>query len=251
MPKNYITDQLQQHFAGRTSFSRKELYDFFLRFDSELKEATFRWRVYDLKAKKLIRPISRTAFVLSYKPTFTPFLENGEVKLALLVEKAFQSLKHVVWSTRVFNEFMVHQPGRFFTLIETEKEAAEAVFHVLQDNKVKNVYLQPEEKELHRYISELDDAVIVQPLVSKAPLQRVSGKQTITLEKMLVDVFAEKKLYYAYQGYELSLIFNNAYEKYSIDFTKLFSYAQRRKREKELKAFITQKTAIPNPFLYD
>lgn len=120
---------------------------------------------------------------------------------------------------------MLHQPVRFLILVEVEKEALEPVFYNLKDNGIRNVFLQPEEKELLRYVNELDNAIILQSLVSKAPLQKVKKISTTTLEKLLVDLFCDKKLFYTYQGSEMIFIFNNAYRRYSIDFTKLFSYA--------------------------
>jgi hypothetical protein len=249
--RNFIIDQLKQKFKDQESFSREALHNFYLQYEPELKETTFRWRIYNLKVKNLIRPISRNEFTLLYRPVYKPIIEEAERKLFLLIEKGFKTLKKAAWSTRIISEFMLHQPGRFFTILEVEKDALEPVFHFLIDNKVKNVFLQPEEKELQRYISELDNAIVVQPLVSKAPLQKVTKVNTITIEKLLVDLFCDKKLFYTYQGSELVFIFNSVYHKYAIDFTKLFSYAQRRRREIDLMDFLTNRTDIPKTILND
>lgn len=251
MARDYIIKQLKQAFSGQESFSREALYDFYLRFEPDLKETTFRWRIYNLKEKKLIRPISRNEFTLVYKPVFKPQLEEGERRIASLLEKGFRSLKHAVWSTRIINEFMLHQPVRFFTIVEVERDAMESVFFYLKDNNIKNVFLQPEEKEIERYVNEIQNAVILQSLVSKAPLQKVKKISTITLEKLLVDLYSDKKLFTAHQGTELVYIFNNAYHRYSIDFTKLFSYAQRRRKETDLIDFLSDKTDIPKTILND
>lgn len=251
MARNFIIEQLKQKFKDQESFSRDALYNFYLQFEPELKETTFRWRIYNLKEKKLIRPISRTDFTLLYKPVFKPDIGEAEQKIFALIEKGFKELKKSVISTRIINEFMLHQPVRFFILVEVEKEALESVFYYLKDNGIRNVFLQPEEKELQRYVNELDNAIILQSLVSKAPLQTVKKVSTTTLEKLLIDLFCDKKLFYTYQGSEMVFIFNNAYRRYSIDFTKLFSYAQRRNRETGLMDFLTDKTDIPKTILND
>jgi hypothetical protein len=249
--RNFIIEQLKQTFKDQESFSREALYNFYLQYEPELNENTFRWRIYNLKEKNLIRPISRSEFTFSYKPVYKPDIKEPERKLFSLIDKEFKVLKKAVWSTRIINEFMLHQPARFFIILETEKEAAESVFHFLLDKSIRNVFLQPEEKELQRYISELDDAIVVQPLVSKAPLQKVRKVTTVTIEKFLVDLFCDKKLFYTYQGSELVFIFNSAYNKYAIDFTKLFSYAQRRRRETDLIDFLSTRTDIPQTILND
>jgi len=41
------------------------------------------------------------------------------------------------------------------------------------------------------------------------------------------------------QGSELIHIYENAITSYTINFTKLFSYAKRRKREQDIKQFIS------------
>ena len=251
LAKNFIIEQLKQAFTGKESFSRNALYNFYLQFEPDLKETTFRWRIHDLKEKNLIRPISRNEFSFTQKPFFKPQLEEGERKSFTLIEKGFKSLKQAVWSTRIISEFMLHQPSRFFTLLEVEKDAIESVFYFLKDNNIKNVFLQPEGKEIERYISELNNAVVLQSLISKAPLQKVEKVSTVTLEKLLVDLFCDKKLFIAYQGSELVYIFNSAYQRYSIDFTKLLSYAQRRNKEADLIDFLSNKTDIPKTILHD
>jgi hypothetical protein len=248
---NFIIEQLKQAFNGQDSISREALHRFYLQFEPELKENTFRWRIHNLKEKNLIRPISRHEFSLVYKPVFKPEIGEGEQKIFSLIEKGFKVLKKAVFSTRIINELMLHQPIRFLTLVEVEKDALESVFYYLKDNGTRNVFLQPEEKELHRYASELDNAVILQSLVSKAPLQKIKKISTTTLEKLLVDLFCDRKLFYAYQGSELVFIFNSAYRRYSIDFTRLFSYAQRRNRKTDLMEFLLDKTDLPKTILND
>lgn len=251
MSKNFIIEQLKHSFKEQDSFSRDALYRFYLQFEPDLKETTFRWRIYDLKEKKLIRAISRNEFTLIYKPIFKPLIGETEQKLFSLIEKEFKTLKKAVWSTRIINEFMLHQPVRFFTLLEVEKDALEPVFHYLKDHGIRNVFLQPEEKELQRYVSELDNAIVLQSLISKAPIQMIKKVITPKIEKVLVDLFSDKKLFSTYQSSELVYIFNNAYHRYSIDFTKLFSYAQRRRKETDLMDFLSDKTDIPKTILND
>jgi hypothetical protein len=249
--RDFITEKLKQTFKGRESLSRQELFDFFLQFDPDLKDSTFRWRIYNLKDKNLISPISRYRFTLAHKPTFEPLIGEKERKIAALIRNQFKELRFAVWSTRVVNEFMLHQPARFLTIIEVERDAIEPVFYFLKDSNIKAIFLDPEEKEIDRYISGLENAVVVLPLVSKAPIQAIKTTATITIEKLLVDLFSDKQLFNAYQGSELAHIFNNAYSRYTIDFTKLFSYATRRRKEEDLKIFLVQKTDIPQTIFND
>jgi hypothetical protein len=251
LPKNFIIEQLKRSFGGQESFSREALFRFFLQFEPELNDGTFRWRIHDLKQKSMIQPLSRTEFTLTRKYDFKPQMEEAEKKIHALIEKGFKGLKQAIWSTRIINEFMLHQPVRFSIILEVEKEATQSVFYFLKDNGIKSIFLQPGDKEIEQYINELNNPIIVQSLISKAPLQKVNKVNTITLEKLLVDLFSDKKLFNAYQGKELSYIFENAYNRYAIDFTRLFSYSRRRGKETDLKEFLFNKTDIPKTIIND
>jgi hypothetical protein len=251
LSKDFIIEQLKREFAGREFFSREELFDFYKHFDPELKETTFRWRIYDLKKKQIITPISRELFTLSFKPMYKPNLGDTERKISSKIEKQFPSLKFCIWSTQIVNEFMLHIPGKFLTILQVEREAMEPVYSFLKDQNFRNVFFQPEEKEIELYIYEAETALILQPLVSKSPIQKVKKIPTITLEKLIVDLYCDKKLFAAFQGSELVHIINNIYKRYSIDFTKLFHYAKRRGKEVEVIDFFSEKTDISKHILDD
>lgn len=251
MAKNFIIEQLKREFINREVFTREELFDFYRQFEPDLKETTFRWRIFQLKEKKLIASLSRGLFTLTYKPIFKPLLEDPEKKLYTKIEKQFPTLRQCIWSTKLISEFMLHLPGRFLTILEVENNALGNVFNFLKDNNFRDVYLQPEEKELEYYIANIELAIILKPLISKAPTQKLKKISTITIEKMIVDLYCETSLFNVYQGNELIHIINNCYDRYSIDFTKLFGYAKRRRKEIDLMDFLSVNTTIPKILLND
>lgn len=251
MAKDYIIEKLKKEFKGRESFSREILFDFYRHFEPDLKDSTFRWRIYQLKSKKIIASISRDLFTLSYKPTFKPEIGETEKKLYNKVGKQFTDLKQCVWSTQIVNEFMLHIPNKFITILQVEKNALEPVYEFLIEQNFRNVYIQPEEKEIERYIYETDSAIILQSLISKAPTQKIKKITTTTIEKLIVDLYCERKLFLTFQGSELVHIINNAYSRYTIDFTKLLGYAKRRRKEIDIMEFLSEKTDIPKSIFND
>lgn len=251
MAKDTIIEQLQKHFKGKETFSREELYAFYEWFKPDLKETTFRWIIFNLKEQKIIAPISRRLFTLSFKPVFIPELDKSEKRIFSIIEKQFPTLKFCIWSTRIVSEFMLHVPAKYITILQAEKESLEPIYGFLKEKKSGDIFIQPEEKEIERYIYESDKAIVLLPLVSKSPLQNVNKISTTTLEKLIVDLYSDKKIFAAYQGSELAHIVNNAYSRYAIDFTKLFHYAKRRRKDIELRQFFTDKTDIPKNILND
>ncbi|MCB8993974.1 MAG: hypothetical protein H6538_00025 [Bacteroidales bacterium] len=167
------------------------------------------------------------------------------MKVANKVEKQFPGIKYSIWSTKSVNEFLLHLTTRYITILQVEKDAMEPVYEFLKLQNIGKIYFQPEEKEIERYIFESEQSIILQSLISKAPIQRLGRIVTITLEKMIVDLFCEKNLFFAFQGGELVHIINAAYERYSINFTTMFHYARRRGKEMDLKQFLKERTDIP------
>ncbi len=251
LTKNFILEQLIEKFKEERFFQRKSLLTFYRQFDPDLKESTFRWRIHQLKSKKIITSITQDLFTLSSKPDFKPVTGELGRKVSNKIEKQFPGLKYCIWSTKSVNEFMLHLPGTFITILQVEKDALEPVYEFLKSQHKGTVYFQPDEKEINRYIFEAELPIILQSLISKAPTQKVGKIATITIEKMIVDLFCEKNLFVAYQGSELVHIINNAYERYAVNFTTLLHYARRRGKELDLKHFLKEKTDIPKVIFND
>ncbi len=241
MPK-ILEHRLIEEFKGRESFSREELYSFFRYFEPNLKEGTLGWRIYDLKQKNIIRSVKRGWYSISYKPKYKPEISPEILKLSKVITEHFLDLKYCIWETSWLNEFLQHQSSKHIIIIEIEKGFEQDLYFHLKDNLRHELYLNPYEKEIDLYITESRMPVVIKKLITRSPI----AKQTIKkhkvaspqLEKILVDLFSDEKLFYFYQGLEMTYLFENAIKRYSINYTRLFSYAKRRDREGELKSFL-------------
>lgn len=244
LPKDFLTEQLKQHFSGQPYINREDLFDFYRRLEPGLNESTFGWRIYALKEKNILKPVRRGVYTLNVKPLFHPVLESRLKDLANKIAKQFPAAKACVWGTKWLNEWTTHQPGRFLTLAEAESSAVESVFYFLKDSNYRDVYLNPDEKLLERYIFEAPETVIVKTLVSKAPLKKERHIQIPTAEKILVDLFIDVHLFAPFQGSELVNIYNNVYRDYALNVTKMLAYAKRRNKEQDLLHYITRNTQL-------
>ena len=204
-----------------------------------------------MKDKKIITAIKKGLFAFSFKPIFKPEISEVEKKISGKIEKQFDQLKYCIWSTKITHEFMLHIPGKIITILQVEKDALEPVYSFLKEEKIRNIFIEPEDKQIERYIYEYENAIVLQSLVSKSPTQKVKKVSTTTLEKLIVDLYCDKKLFAAFQGSELVYMLNNAYNRYSINYTKLFNYSKRRRKETEMMEFISEKTDIPNTIWND
>jgi len=239
-------DQVKKVFYHKKSFRRAELKEFYIKFYPQLKETTFRWMLYDLKKNKVISSLERGVFTLYekktitlsiYQPTISQKLEDIYSKLI----KQFPYLNICIWETSWLNEFMLHQPGRFFTIIEVESGTEEAVFYYLK-SMFENVYVKPTYKDIELYVLEKTDSIVIKKLVSQAPISKKMHICIPKLEKILVDLFAEEDFFYFYQGQELVNIFENIFLYYKVCLPTLYRYAKRRKCNERLETFLKEKT---------
>jgi hypothetical protein len=242
MPK-IIENRLIEEFKNRDAFSREELFDFFRYFEPDLKEGTFGWRIYDLKNKNIIKSIQRGYYTISYKAKYKPEISDELLKLAKVISERFEDVKYCLWDTDWINEFSQHQSGKKLIIIEIEKDFVESLYYELKDSFRFDFYLNPDEKAIDFYISESQNPVVIKKLITRSPIAKRTEKRikfyTPLLEKILVDLYTENKLFYFYQGAELMHVYENALKNYTLNYTKLFSYAKRRDREQDIKQFMT------------
>lgn len=242
MPK-VLENRLIEEFKDKESFSREELFKFYRYFEPELKEGTFGWRIYDLKKRNILQTLKRGLYVISYKPKYKPDISSNLLKIAKQLSDKFDEVKHCVWETVWLNEFVQHQISKSTLFIEVENGFEESFFYALKDTSKREVFLKPDDKDINFYIAESNQPIIIKKLLTRAPLMKRTENKvklyTPTLEKILVDLFAEQRLFNYLQGGELIHIYENALSNYMINFTKLFSYAKRREKERDIKQFMT------------
>jgi len=242
MPK-IIENKLIQEFKDKESFSREELFEFFKHFEPDLKEGTFGWRIYDLKNKNIIKSLMLSLYTISYKPKYKPEFSDKLLKLTKKLNNKFEDVKFCIWETNWLNEFSQHQASKRIIIIEVEKDFLNSFFYELKEIFKGDVYLTPDEKTINFYVAESMQPIVIKRLVTRSPISKRTKKKlkfyTPLLEKILVDVFAEDKLFYYSQGSELVYIFENALKSYDINYTKLFSYAKRRERDTDIKTFLS------------
>jgi hypothetical protein len=123
-------------------------------------------------------------------------------------------------------------------ILEIEKGFVESVLFALKDESIAEVFIKPDESIIKRYISEAKHPVIIKPFLSRSPAQLIENVKVLALEKILVDLYCDEKIYFAYQGHQLEIIYRNATSRYALNFSKLLTYAKRRSRKDEIKALL-------------
>ena len=192
--------------------------------------------LYKLKKNGVVDTISRGIYTAGKIQSFSPKINTQLKKIASKINKQFPFVNYCVWNSSWLNDLMRHQPFKNFTIIEIEKVAAEQVFNELK-SQFQNIFINPDEVIFERYISALDNVIIVKNLYSEAPIIKQNELSIPTLEKILVDILVDDTLFAAQQS-EINFIYKSALNRYDINESKLKRYAARRNREEVLEKIL-------------
>ena len=245
MDNKFRIADLRNEFKKK-SFTNKELYSFYLKHEPELKETTFRWRVYKLKNENLITNISRGMYRLQddhYYKEFTLEFTNSTKKIYKSIVSQFPYTRVSIWETKWLANLMIHQPSNELIIVEVDKEAMKPVFEFLYENK-NNVYVNPSKIEIEKYLLSGKNNIVINNLTKESPIQINGDIMVPRIEKIIVDLFANKNLFFMYQGKELVNIIEEIFKTYNINQSTLNRYATKRRVKNEIVDFISFQTNI-------
>lgn len=224
--------RLIKHFQNKSLFDTSEIIAFYRLLEPDVPRTTINWRVYQLVKSGILERIGRGKFKLGKETHYYPELNNKFSRVNNLITKQFPYIEFCLWNSASIIEFGQHIPKTDLTLIDVERDAAESVFHFLKEEN-KQVFLKPSKELLNNYISDLNNPYIIRTLVTEAPIQFIRGIPTITIEKLLIDIYTDEEFEFL-AGNELVNVFENAFNRYSVKVSKLLRYADRKRKKEEI-----------------
>ena len=234
---NTIENTIESYFKSNTQLSREKLVSLINKDFPDLSLGTITVYLSKLKKAGVINNPARGVYSISDKQIFNPEINQNLKKIYNKIHRDFPFIEICVWNTKWLSDLMRHQPFKNFTIIEVDKEAEKQVFNAVSE-WTKNVYFNPDEEILERYIStNTEEVTIIKNLVTEAPTTKNNKIEIPTLEKILVDILIDRELFAAQQG-ELDFIFKSAFDKYDINKAKMKRYAIRRNKESEVERMI-------------
>lgn len=157
------------------------------------------------------------------------------------MKKKYPLLDYRVWEIKWLNEFWNHQIAQNKIFVEVERMGCDFVYTELSEEYTGNILLRPNEKELYRYGGM--NTIIVDRLVSESPKGNPE-KYNTPLEKLIVDLFANKNLKEMVHIGEYEEAMAEMFDKYYVDQIKLFRYAARRNRKEEIYHFLKEQAGV-------
>jgi len=240
----FINKQAILHQLPDGICTRKSILQAAQTIDSSFKETQLRYLLSVLDSSHLLIRVGRNQYRKAAEIQRKPVYRGGYSESAQVVirkmESKFPLLEYRVWELSWLNEFFNHLVAHNKIFLEVEQEGCDFVFSHLVEKFHGRVLLRPKLHDIEKYGT--DDGIIIDRLVTESP-KGGGQRYQVPLEKLIVDLFANKKLSMSKADYSQAL--EKMFNKYQIDQVSLFRYARRRSKDKELAIFFRNKTSIP------
>ena len=197
--------------------------------------------MYSLVQMGVLNRIGRGKFETGEGKNYTPEIDPKLKSIFSKLKKEFPYVDICIWNTSALNEFMLHQSGNYYVMMEVEKEATQSIFYYLKEANY-SVFIDPTYDILDKYLPDNKDSIIITSLVTEAPTQTINGVNTTSIEKMLVDIFCDEVIFSAQQGAEMRTIFKEAIGKYTVNESRMLRYADRRRKKEVFKTYLNSIT---------
>ena len=227
-----IKEHIIDYARDRYYFHINDLKRYFTGKGIKFEEDTLKKYLYLFKKNEVIYPAGR-GWYSNIQKEFELNIESTKKIIKLLIEK-FPLLEFSCWSTEQLKGFFHHLPTQFITFIYADKDFLQSVKDFLIEN-VYNVYLNPYKIEAEKFVELKTQTIILRPsMSSRIPKEKNWAK----IEKILVDLFMEKKKIGFIDEEEYKRIFSNVIISYRINIAEMLDYSHDRKIKDEIQNII-------------
>ncbi len=228
---------IKDAFEGKDSLTKDEIAAYIRSIIMNASDDSIRQRISRYKKLGIIVNVKKSVYALSEKPIYQHPEELFINRLSKIFTRQYAQINYCIWSSAWLYDFTIHQPTQFFYIFETESDMVETAFNLFKDNEFK-AFLNPDEQSIQLYVMGQKKPVIVKQLITRSPLVKTKKTKRPSIEKMLVDVYTDKKQFYFIQGEEIKNIFKFSFDKYTVNIPKLLNYAERRGNKNEMSDFV-------------
>lgn len=197
---------------------------------------TVQWCLYDLREKNIIERVSRGVYRLSNKSQFRFVTNEQIVQIDKLIKQKYPFIRYCIWSGNSLTSLMHHIAINNAVYVEIERDVVDSVFNALKGVN-DNVFINPDNALMERYVDLSQNIIIVKTLVSEAPLEKIDEIPIPSFEKVLVDICFDTDFQYL-AGSELHNIIDNA-RQYPLDNSRLLRYASRKNKREHMQKLLT------------
>lgn len=231
-------EEVLDRIDDKKTYCHKELMDELRLLKTDLSDSSYHWAISRLVRDGALTRRGYDSYSLSSdhpKDEYVPVYSDTADGLIRLISEEYPYVQFTAFETVLMNEFLNHLIAQNTVFIQVEKESSIYVFRFLQEQGVQNVMYKPGKKDFNLYWSK--DCVIVTDMISEAPI-RADKPHYIMLEKMLVDMSADKLIATTFSKAELPDVYEQAQSRYLLDKVRMLRYARRRNRQNVLLKYL-------------
>lgn len=223
----------KDYFSDYNVILVKDIEDYYRIEEPTLSKYTINSRIRYLVNKGVIQRVGNGKYKLGRANIFIPDITTKSKLIDKTINKALPFIKYCQWDLSSVNLFSQHLINFNIHFVDVERDAIEPVYLLLKEKFQKVIMSQ----NLYDNLNEFDDFIIIRPLTTKSPMQKINNIYVAKLEKILVDLAVDKE-FISFQGNELYHIFENSFKSYTINQQKMLSYAARKNRKEEIEIIL-------------
>lgn len=219
-------------------YSHKALISFLHQERPDLSKSGYHWAIDKMIQSGIIERRGYGEYSIADDKKlriYTPAYSEESVRIMGELSAKYPYVAFTVFETALLNSFLNHLIGQNTIFLQVEKDNSIYVFRYLQEEGYTNLLYKPGIDEFHLYFQ--CGMIVVTDLISEAPV-RNDEPHTIMLEKMLVDICADKLIASTYSKAELPAVFEQVKERYVLDRPRMIRYARRRNKASEISGYL-------------
>ena len=237
--KNFMNSAaLITKLSDEKTYSRNELKELFSDDSHTISDHTMNWLIYNLQKDEKIFRISRDSYSIKkpdQKRIYKPFYTEESSKMISDLENRFPEMNFTVFESILLNDFLNHLIAQNTIYLFIDKDISSFAFDEIRSESDKPVLYNPSYDEFQRYWKR--NCIVVLDLISRSPLNK-DNRHDVVIEKMLVDIVAEKCIGAVFSRSELPDIYDIALRNFLVDKKKLISYAKRRSKADVIRQYM-------------
>ena len=215
-----------------TIYYEDDIIKIIKKLNPSISDTKIKWMLFEMEKKSQITKIGIKKYITngnSYNYKFESAVSNN---IVTILNDNFKEIKTIVFETRQLNEWVNLLLSKNLIIVEVESGFESIIFDKLMEclgNKY-TVLLSPNDEIISRYLK--DELIIIKTLYSRSPINKKN--HSITLEKLIVDCISNKFLYNLLGTSGIEYVIKGIKNNYTINESKLLTYAKRRNKDKEL-----------------
>lgn len=224
--------QINKLFESLPEITNTDIFLMYKEDEPNIPKATVNWRIYNLVQNGIIQRIGRGKYKLGQNNQYEVTESNKLKTVSKHISSLFPYIDYCVWELSEINKFLQHLINFDITFLDIERVGIDSAYSAFKEKNIKVFRI----KDIIDDLSDYSGYICIRPLVTEAPINHNKIK-TAKLEKILVDLFCDKE-FISFQSNEISHIFSNAFNNYTINESKLLRYANRKQKKEEIKKLI-------------